>query len=344
MGLEQLLLNCRRRPARHELKGDGTASWRQQIRLPAPLVVGFVAVVILSGCSSTQSGSPSGLSQSSGDLEVSMSAGFADIDGADADLGDFLAFDANGYVFLERAIHEVTRRCMRDAGFDYEVQVPAMIDRRSIFPAPSVLRETGYNIDSAEWSDEPDANQRILGRLSTTQQAAWMEALFGGDQWVNLLLDDGTLVSAHRYGCLATAWTTIYGSVVDSLVYDEVMDLLGAGVYERVVANQSYVDLLAEWRVCLAARGVELDADSGSSRDLAVSYYRTQTTDNARQAELRLAGIDADCLDETGLSALRTTLVEEARNDVVESSQFDIAKVAVFQQRALANAQEMLGG
>ena len=299
----------------------------------------LLTILVASGCSAESGTAPA-------QDEQDFDEAFTDVDDSGLGVGDFVSFDASSHGFVQDALFELTRRCMKEAGFEYTPPI-FQEDRFTFgFRSPEQLRSGGYAITKEDWSDEPGENQKTLDGLSPDDRLEWAKALRGDrENSINIAMPNGDTVSSSQDGCYAEATIDVFGSVGDTIVYEQVRDNLGGlAIRSAIIADERHIETAEDWVECLAEKGQTVTTDTDSLMEIAVNFYHESSPEQASQDELRLAKDDADCLEETGLSTLREDLVDEYQTQKVESASYDMAGAAAFQQRALERAQELVGG
>jgi hypothetical protein len=172
------------------------------------------------------------------------------------------------------------------------------------------------------------------------REAAWKQALTGTPAHrVSLRLPDGVSLQYSTDGCVARARAELYGADWNSVAP------LTTGLANRVIgaveADPGYRAAVRDWSACMTRAGHPAP-DLQAPRESVDSRLRTAATaeDTLRRLgreEIRLAGVDADCQIETGLSEA----VQKAQQAVEErllttADRRTVARYLADKRKALA--------
>jgi hypothetical protein len=203
---------------------------------------------------------------------------------ADADLPLSQQIDAAVAEFRRR--EERYAACVLASGFEYQlrtVEVTVTSPTGDVLGRLDSMRRYGYGITSGEGSQGIVAEVRG-GGVTLEQQEAFGEATAGG-----LCVDE-----ANGFDVQAEI----------QVLNDEF-----AGVPEDVGTDARVLAAIADWSTCMKAAGYQFGQPADAFEYVESQYQQASSTVAKQEVaalELRIAGLDADCLESTVLPVIET--------------------------------------
>lgn len=181
-------------------------------------------------------------------------------------MGDGGEFDEEEYAAQDREVQELVAECMADEGFEY---IPVDMTQYTTFSDDMEDMDTeewvsqngyGFNMSSESASEESempeDPNQDYVESLSTNEQTAYYEALYGPGPSDDEIEEDGSYeYNWEEAGCQGAAEYEVRGDMMGD--QDEFGPLFDAmtEMYEQARTDPGLADVNAEWASCMADAG-----------------------------------------------------------------------------------------
>jgi hypothetical protein len=221
-----------------------------------------------------------------------------------------VAWTLDGGLALSLAEQTLMQECMADAGWDYDVDDPAVVAESFGQWSPDAVlgirsvegaQAFGYHLDERR----PAGVDAFAQTLTPSEREEFYEDLSGGDDptMVPITLPDGTGtgMSVVSEGCFGASHAAFDNLTNDQEALRQVVEESDID-HEQVVGDterdQRIQAALATWRTCVEnATGETADTPNELARRYA---SEAETTDR----EIEIATADARCQDEIGLATL----------------------------------------
>ena len=197
-----------------------------------------------------------------------------------------------------RRFHDTIQRqivdCMAASGFEYAperyYQQTTIIGQKYGITDIVQASTTGYGPSGSLEKPQPNAG---LEGLSESERSAWAIAFFGTGK-ESIELDSGDVLGIRIGGCLDEAESAVYGSrVTRGATIGRLQDILLRSWHESSVDARVQA-AFAEWRACMADRGLPSN-DFDGPRELAARNP---------DREIEIATVDAQCNAEANLGEI----------------------------------------
>ena len=197
-----------------------------------------------------------------------------------------------------RRFHDTIQRqivdCMAASGFEYAperyYQETTIIGQKYGITDIVQASTTGYGPSGSLGNPQPNAG---LEGLSESERSAWAIAFFGTGK-ESIELDSGDVLGIRIGGCLDEAESAVYGSrVTRRATISRLQDILLRSWHESSVDARVQA-AFAEWRACMADRGLPSN-DFDGPRELAARNP---------DREIEIATVDAQCNAEANLGEI----------------------------------------
>lgn len=207
-------------------------------------------------------------------------------------------------VQLDHAEDHLVGECMTELGLHYPTNHPEI---RASEPATGLLRTPApLSLDDARASGYPATLMRdperppvapvdaVAQSLPPDARKRYYQALLGDDPHdVRVTLPDGFEVGTSSMGCVGVARRQIYGSVQNYLTIVYLPELAQHHV-SVVVDDLVMRDVLQTYAGCMTGHGYQVGTPQDAV-ELALSYYPAGRRNVAKNAEIALATVDAQC-------------------------------------------------
>jgi len=225
---------------------------------------------------------------------------------------------------VDAADVEITRRCMRAAGFAWQgVAKPVNPQaREGSSRSLDEVRENGYGLS--------DAPGKSAGPGAAADDPAMRTALFGPRNAVaELKTTNGTAYMASRTGCLAQGHITIYGDFGTWADISLEPQLLNLRLSAEAKADPRYTAKVGEWRDCMAGKRLSFTSPNDLV-DKLTAAYRTDRRSLAqrRAAEIKLALQDFGCDEQVRMSATALALRREFAQRLPTADRAEMARLS----------------
>ncbi|MFI7500450.1 hypothetical protein ACIBVL_18490 [Streptomyces sp. NPDC049687] len=200
---------------------------------------------------------------------------------------------------------------------------------------PEKAAQDGYGIVGEylhQQSNPPPADE--------PRKAAWQEALTGTPAHrVSLRLPDGVSLQYSTDGCVARARAELYGADWNTVA--PVTMGLANRVIGAVEADPGYRAAVRKWSSCMAEAGYPATDLQAPRRTIDSRLKKAaadrQTLRALGRDEIRLAGVDAGCQVETGLSEAVQDVQQAAEKQLLTASdRRTVARYVADKRKALA--------
>ncbi|MGL5826208.1 MAG: hypothetical protein ACRCYU_15550 [Nocardioides sp.] len=236
---------------------------------------------------------------------------------------------------------QLISRCMRKAGFDYQVlpQGPDRTMRTDYSDDVAKARATGYGL-----LDQIRAGRRVMAleESEAGESAARDRALTGppGAKVVRIRSTEGDTITSSSVGCGAEAWTELYGSVAEALQFTEFQANTVYGIlYSAREDSEATNDAFDRWKECMEKRGYPDLEERDSAQALAYGEYDRGDDAAARSLELKIAEADALCDQESGYTSAAVKAENAALARFITDHEAEMAGFQEIQRNALAIAR-----
>ena len=208
---------------------------------------------------------------------------------------------------LQTAVDQVARECLVSQGF----AVPPIVGSSwrayisptgltGLMPTVELAKQQGYTSTikgNSNWADT------FRATLAPKQAAAFDVAYAPVDgPHESVTLESGTQASRASTGCNADGQKAVYGSVKTGLEIDMfVNEVLSQG--DNAATQQLVGQLIGDYESCMKSKGYQVSGLHAS--DLAKKEFGTyrQPGQQPSAAESKMAGTDADCQAQSGLTS-----------------------------------------
>lgn len=256
------------------------------------------------------------------------------------------------------AQQELEQRCMTKAGFQFRISSQATQpssaksgDTNPLLVDTSQLAENGYGLYQIVTSALPqgrragsaDPNVKELKSLSPEQRARWNTALQGATQ-ETVTLPDGSRLSFPGQGCYAQSLNQLYGSVARYYALQDYASNLVARIGIQAGWSTAWQHAQAQWRHCMAAHGYPYTNETAAQIEIYDRYQAPHANlGSVHSYELRVAGQDAACANQSGIAAAAHIAVRQAAATFTAEQVGAVLTWNQMQARALAFAEDVLG-
>lgn len=218
----------------------------------------------------------------------------------------------SGQRALDRADDELTRSCLRKAGFDYPlgpVTTPRTSDDEVAVVDLATRRRYGYQVTQHAPVPTPAPADRYVAGLSASDQALFRRALFGPDGAIGVVeLPGGQGIQVHTQGCEARSRARLAGDLAEWELVQHLPEQLNDQLTTRVLKSREYLATLARWRTCMAGSGYPYPSPEAAHQDIVDRYARSTVVPGLAARERAVATADGEC-------ALRLHLIASAVTD-----------------------------
>ena len=247
----------------------------------------------------------------------------------------------------------LTAACMQSRGYGWGTGLGASTGRPARYLSPDQIRAGGFDYEY-DWYT---AGEQLLGNsdgspddptagMTAEELAAYDAALFGPqDPDVEIETPDGTTARSST-GCAGESRNQLYGSVANSLRYDELVEPF-SDVSTQLREHDEYAAPLADWQACMAAAGFDVgDHDYGASYieqagAAALSTQGRAQTQFTADTIPAIAAADADCQESSGLYEVRESLLAGITQEIADDLGVDLEHYVSYQRALLARAQQI---
>lgn len=249
---------------------------------------------------------------------------------------------------LGAAQAELTRRCMRDRGYDYHAPSVQELRQEGLNNAPAPFGFWSRD-DVARWVrsagrpsiDAPSvrANDKVKAAMTPRERAGYARAFSGPpgpEHGVEIELPDGQKFGIVLGGCNGKAMTQLYGDAVEWIRLESSAASLRIAVQQRTRDTGAFKAAVGEWRDCVKERGVVGDTPF----DAAVALKEGKTE---REIE---DGIDAIWECQRAARLIEVAEAEELAVARDETREYE-ATILAYREKVHATlqiAQDVLAG
>jgi hypothetical protein len=259
--------------------------------LIAPTAIAAALILILSGCTSGE--------DSAGKLDREKSP-----------LGEYYAAlygsgDEKDLAKQQKKMQELIAKCMADEGFDYlpvdQSQYTSTspdevgIDRST----KKWAAENGYGIttqDNTQPTGDPDQepyvdpNQAYIESLSTSEQAAYYETLYGVSPTEEEMASEDFVYNWENGGCQGAAQNEVQPQPSEDGKYKALIDKMN-GLFEKFQTDPGLAKLESDWSSCMADAGYASYSKKDDAAEAVVAesnkLYSSETGEPPADSELK---------------------------------------------------------
>lgn len=249
--------------------------------------------------------------------------------------------------FLHDAEQQLILRCMKRAGFPYEM-VPApggLPDpfRGTRLSSATAARE-GYGVRRSTESKPPrDFALDYAARLPTNEAERFMAALHGNeDQTVTVEVDGGS-ISTNRDGCTSGARIAVYGDLAKYTKLSYIAHNVRGEASRNIDSDPAYVETQKAWAECMASAGYPFPSRR-KARDEIVKRYQAAGADRDAvfRGEVATAKADAACSARTGFDRVLAETQERATAAAVSRYEGDLIAFRELNAESVGRAKRAL--
>jgi hypothetical protein len=250
---------------------------------------------------------------------------------------------------LYEAEQDLTRDCMRRAGFQYQVSsftqsasVPSL-QMLYFISSPGWAERNGFGNKAGASTVTQDPNASYVSRLPGQRQAAFSLALYGttqGSPQVLVTIPQGDVVGHSMDGCQAQAEEELYGSFRIWFRVSSIADNIPLAVLGRVINTIRYKFALSHWAACIQHKN---NSYSWSSPAAAAAAFRAiPQTRAVTRAETDAAVASAVCAATTDLLPSVRELNTQYTDTVMQRYLPDMEEYRRLQGQALSRAPTII--
>ncbi|GAA1415452.1 hypothetical protein ACFQZ4_25785 [Catellatospora coxensis] len=295
------------------------------------VVCALIGVMLVGGCTSPDSGTE----------EVRLTQ----VDGMPT-------ADVDDTVWLEWAESTLAGECMVARGYPFWAQWRARVRKNTepdqLYGIADVTWVTAHGYGIGERRSAPDVtpedpNTRYLHSLPKERWREYDTAYHGTEQdRITVTLANGMTASMASKGCLAEARTKLFGSLPDWLRLDTSWRNIDAEIAPTVLKDARYLKALAGWRACMAGRGQQV-AEPMALREQVSREYSLKPRTEARELEMALAKLEAECAQTTALIRTAEEVHAEVRAGLDTTRKSDLDTYREMMRTALDAARKLAG-
>ena len=288
---------------------------RRMIRIST---MALLVALAAAGCSATPKKAPTG----GGRVEASSHPDSQALAKAD----DFLQSNAPA----ERARQAILKRCMNEAGFDWEEQGVSQVRVRDLISLKPLTVEEARQHGYA--NPEKSGRQERGGPLSPAGTVAYVGPPDAPKVSVDVL---GMAPSVSSKGCLATSYREVYGSVENGMLATGVTANAVLPAINGAIGDPSVIEADKKWSACMTDAGLP----GFDTPELAWNAARKNSSDAGS-----LAVADAKCREAIAYEATRTAALNSYLTTFLESNEAIITEIQGIRKQAASRAATILSG
>ncbi|MFC0842755.1 hypothetical protein ACFH04_03245 [Streptomyces noboritoensis] len=243
----------------------------------------------------------------------------------------------------------LVRACMEEKGFRYPAPDPparpAPEDEKAAVELTDRSR-TGYGISQPP-SQAPGPGSAPVDRyyrtLPAARQRAFDQALDGPpDKKVTVSGTDWGEVRVATEGCDADSRSRLAGSPALWARITYIPERYDNELGRRVPSAPAYVRAMAEWRSCMADRGLAYRSPEQAQDALRKERRTTDSADAFRHREITVAVADGACALRAHLPAVSLRVQRELVSTLSRDEQHTLTELAAHREAALRRARTIL--
>ena len=254
----------------------------------------------------------------------------------------------------------VVAQCMKDQGFEYTPNI-----QKANFAASGEdvwkpndrewVSQYGYGMIKNPMSEQPtdqtpyvDPNQPYIDSLSTTEQTAYWEALYGPQPTEEELGEDGSYeYDWTKSGCQGKAQHEANSDPMQDEQFKPLTDAINT-FYSDIATNPGFTEINQKWASCMADAGhagfsQQMDAQQSVSEKLSKYYENLTGAEGPQQDdpelkklgedEIQVALADLDCREKTGYTENQQKVQFELERQFIadHKAELDALKAAAEQ-------------
>ncbi|WP_190092863.1 hypothetical protein [Streptomyces melanogenes] len=243
----------------------------------------------------------------------------------------------------------LVRACMEEKGFRYPAPDPparpAPEDEKAAVELTDRSR-TGYGISqppSQAPGPGPAPVDRYYRTLPAARQRAFDQALDGPpDKKVTVSGTDWGEVRVATEGCDAESRSRLAGSPALWARITYVPERYDNELGRRVPSAPAYVRAMAEWRSCMADRGLPYRSPEQAQDALRKERRTADSAEAFRHREIAVAVADGACALRAHLPAVSLRVQRELVSTLSRDEQHTLTELAAYREAALRRARTVL--
>lgn len=231
--------------------------------------------------------------------------------------------------FLFNAEQQLIQRCMKQAGFQYELApTPKGLPdpfRGTRLTASAASRD-GYGLRrTVERKPERDFVLDYAATLAPADAERYMKAYGGTDDQSVSVQAAGVGVSMNKNGCAGRARTAIYGDLGTWLKLSYVADNVRGEASRNVETDPVYIDAQKAWSRCMASAGFPVQSRR-KVQDKLIGRYVAPGADRDAvfRSEVATAKADAICSSSTRFDQIMVDAQQRATSAAVTKYEGDL--------------------